>query len=155
MDLLERCQSVLDPNNYSYQERGLRFPALEEGEEVVFDEPGRILPPTTEDGHSTDCRSHYFRVTKPKFAEYRLRVKHGGGEEWWNLDYSDRTVFGLRQMDSDSRYRLLWLIMDAHNAGERKGEDKYRKYFLEGRLKKRRKNGTTYVQVLAKLNQGS
>jgi hypothetical protein len=148
---VERCPSVLDSDNYSYKERRWTSPAVEEGEEIIFDEPGRILPPTSEGGHSTDCRSHYFRVTKPRIGFYRLRVKHGAGEEWWNLDYSDRTVYGLRQMDSDSRFRLLWVIMDAHKEGEKKGESKYRQYFLEGRLKKRTKNRVSYVSVLPKV----
>jgi hypothetical protein len=146
----ERCPSVLDPDNHSYKERRWRAPAVEEDEEIIFDEPGRILPPI-ENVSPTDCRSHYFRVTKSRFGKYRLRVKHGGGEESWDLDYSHRTFFGLRQMNSDSRYRLLWVIMDAHKAGEKEGANKYRRYFLEGRLKKRKKNGAAYVEVLPKV----
>ena len=53
-------------------------------------------------------------------------------------------------MDSDSRFRLCWIIMDAHREGEKKGRDQYRQYFLEGRLKKRRKNGSDYVETLPK-----
>lgn len=147
-DRFARSPSVLHPENYSYQKREYTAPPVEEDEEIIFDEPGRILPPTTEQGNATDCRSHYFRVTKAKFGKYRLRVKHGGGEECWDLDYSDRTAYGLMQMDSDSRFRILWIIMDAHHEGEGRGAKKYCQLFLEGRLKKRRKNGLVSVEIL-------
>lgn len=148
-DSFDRCPSVLDPENYSYRERHLRCPRIEEDEEIVFDEPGRVLPPLRS-GRGVDCRSHYFRVTKPEFGKYQLRVHHGSGEECWGLDYDDRTVHALGQLDSDSRYRLLWVIMNAHHESEAKGENKYRQYFLEGRLKKRREKGAAYVEVLPK-----
>ena len=59
-DSFERCPSVLDPEHYSYKDRKWRSPKTEEDEEILLDEPGRILPPVSEEGHATDCRSITF-----------------------------------------------------------------------------------------------
>ena len=136
--------SVLAPDNYSYREREWRAPKVDADEEIIFDEPGRVLnrrdPDRPSDG--TDCRSHYFRLTKPQFGRYTLRVQHGGGEQSWGLHHDRRTIEGLATMDSDSRFRLLWVIMDANNDGERRGaertEAKWRRAAAEKRIKTRK-----------------
>lgn len=112
-----------------------------DGEErIIFDEPGRVLGRT--EGHGgTDCRSHYFRVVKHPYDSYRLLVRHGGGDESWPLDYSTLTIDALRSLDSDARYRILWVIMQAHHDSERAAKEstakKYVDAFISGRLKKR------------------
>jgi len=92
---------------------------MEEGEELFFDEPGRILY-RHENGRKdgVDCRSHYFRVTKPKFGFYKLKVRHGGGEESACLKYDKMIIEGLAKMDSDSRYWMLYAIMDVKSKAE-------------------------------------
>lgn len=136
--------SVLAPDNYSYRERHLRAPSVEAGEEIIFDEPGRVLSRRDPDRPSDGvcCRSHYFRVTKPEYGAYQLRVKHGGGEESWRLDYDRRTVEALAMIDSDSRFRLLWVIMRANQEGEKRGgdfvESTWRRAAAEKRIKTRK-----------------
>jgi len=159
--------SVLEGDNYSYLEREWRAPAVDEDDEIVFDEPGRVLPPSKAQcqiggimQHGTDCRSHYFRVTRPdpnKFSgKFRLWVQHGSGTESWDLDYDRRTVEALRELDSDSRYRILWVIMYAHKtsfeAGAYQAADRYRTAFVEGRLKKRKVRGSEACKVWIEAN---
>lgn len=123
-DLL--APSVLASDNYSYRERKWRAPEVDGDEEIIFDEPGRVLGrkyPSTPNG-GVCCRSHYFRVTKPLYGQYQLRVKHGGGSEVWGIGYDKRTIDGLAVLDSDSRFRMLWVIMSANQEGERRGAER-------------------------------
>jgi len=147
----EPSAAVLAPDNYSYLERKWRAPAVEKDEVIMFDEPGRVLG--LNGGSPVCCRSHYFRVTKPKFSQYRLRVKHGGGEESWDLDYNPLTIEALGMLDSDSRYRLLHVIMRAHQTSAIKASDetaqRYASAFLAGKLKKRKKKGIIRVEIIS------
>ncbi len=145
--------SVLAPDNYSYREREWRAPKVDADEEIIFDEPGRVLgrrdPTRPSDG--VDCRSHYFRVTHPRFGRYRLRVQHGGGEQHWELSYDKRIIEGLAMMDSDSRFRLLWVLMDANNDSERRGasrvESVWRCAAAEKRIRTRKGRGGVTVWI--------
>lgn len=146
----EPSAAVLDPDNYSYKEREWRRPSINEGEVVMLDEPGRVLHAERPHHGGTCCRSHYFLVTKPKFGQYMLKVKHGGGEESWQLDYDHMTFEALASLESDARFRLLCVIMRAHQLSAQSGyadaAQKYSVAFLEGRLKKRKKNGRITVE---------
>ena len=138
-----------DPEDWGREE--WRQPPTKDGESVIFSEPGRILR-GSETGGGVDCRSHSFKVVKPEFGRYLLRVRHGGGDEEIELDYSKRSVDALSKLDSDSRYWLLHAFFDvAHKAEKEARETTRREYaqaFAEGRLKKRRRNNKIYVDVL-------
>ena len=75
-------------------------------------------------------------------GDYTLVVSHGGGVERVNLGYSRRIVNAFNQMDSDSRFRLMWTFLDDyHSARTEAAVDTaktYREAFVEDRLKKRR-----------------
>lgn len=135
--------SVLAPDNYSYREPALRAPVVEVDDEIIFDEPGRVLGRVDSDkpGDGVCCRSHYFRVTK-RMGFYHLLVRHGGGSEQWRLDYDKRTIRALAALDSDSRFRLLWVIMAAHQDGEREGATRmdgiWRRAAADKRIKTRK-----------------
>ena len=138
--------SLAAPDNYAFKERDWRAPSVGPEDEIIFDEPGRVLGRDDDNKPggrgAVDCRSHYFRVTKPRFGFYTLLVKHGGGEESWQLSYAERTIDGLRQMDSDARFWLLWVIMDAHHASARttteRVESVWRRAAAEKRIKTRK-----------------
>lgn len=81
----------------------------------------------------------------------RLRPRHGAGDEHWDLTWDARIIDGLGTMDSDDRFRLLWVLMDANRDGERRGYAKaateYREAFADGRLRKRKVRGQAAVKV--------
>jgi hypothetical protein len=146
--------AALHPENYAFRERHWRAPELNEGDKLIFDEPGRILPSLknpTELTRGVDCRSHYFRVAEAKYGGYWLYVKHGGGTQRWRLDYDVRTVNALRGLESDDRYRLLWVLAQAHgdsfHAGAELEANRFRAAFVDGRLRKRKLRGQNAVRV--------
>jgi hypothetical protein len=135
--------SVMAADNYSYREREWRAPKIEMEEEIIFDEPGRVLPDKEHGAnYNVDCRSHFFRVVKGPDRRYILCVRHGGGDERFTLDCNFRSISGLRSMSSDDRYWMLFLIAKLIGNARREGAEregaKYRKAFSEGRLKKRK-----------------
>jgi hypothetical protein len=143
--------AVLAEDNWSRREAQWRAPSVEDGEEIIFDEPGRVLGRDAMGYNGTDYRSHYFRVTRSKYDAYRLRVHHGGGEEAWSLGYNRSTIDALGALDSDARYLLLHAIAKAHGesyrAGVQASAKKYTDAFLDGRLKKRRSQGRARVEI--------
>jgi hypothetical protein len=92
--------AVFEAGNYGRE--AWRQPPTADDEETLSHEPGRVLPSIHDGVHATDCRSHCFKIVKPRHGDYTLIVRHGGGVERVNLGYSRRIVNALRQMDSDS-----------------------------------------------------
>ena len=90
---------------------------------------------------------------KPRFANYTLIVQHGGGVERVDLGYSRRTVNAFDHMDSDTRFRLMWSILDVHTNAQREAAAAtartFQDAFIQGRLKKRHlpARGTTKVWI--------
>jgi hypothetical protein len=132
--------AVFEAGNYGRE--AWRQPQAADDEETLFHEPGRVLPSIHDDVRATDCRSHCFKIVKPRHGDYTLIVRHGGGVERVNLGYSRRIVNAFRQMDSDSRFRLMWTFLDVYHAAKTEAADAtaktYREAFVEDRLKKRR-----------------
>jgi len=122
-------------------------------EVILFDEPGRVLGRMNDSqpGGGVCCRSHYFRVTKPQFGRVTVRVKHGGGEESVALGFDGRIVDGLAMMDSDSRFRLLWAIMqtnaDSKREGYKKADAHWERAAAEKRIRTRKLPGKNEVKV--------
>jgi hypothetical protein len=126
-----------------------RQPTLLLGDVEIFAEHGRILDGGT--GRGVDCRSHSFKLVKETFGPYRLCVKHGGGEERFQIDYCDRTVHVMRALTSDERYWLMHTILTIRTETARAASEqtarRYQKAFAEGRLKKRKKPNQPHVRV--------
>jgi hypothetical protein len=79
-------------------------PDLEEGDELLYDEPGRC--------GGIDSHSHHFRVVK-KSSWYYLIVRHGGGDERIRLAGCNEKAGllpALELLDSHTRYWLLQSI---------------------------------------------
>lgn len=80
-------------------------PTLDEGDVLLFDEPGRC------GGIDSHCH-HYRVVVKNRYLE--LLVQHGAGQERITLtDYSKTLQGTLDAMDSNARYWLLNVIFGA------------------------------------------
>jgi hypothetical protein len=130
-----------------------RQPNEAEGETVLFAEHGRILPGRIDPrpGNGVDCRSHSFKVVRAQFGGIYLLVRHGGGDERLKIDYSGRIISALEALESDARYWLLHSILDVHHHADRDAREetsrKYASAFVEGRLKKRRRNRRVYVEI--------
>ncbi len=112
-----------------------RQPKIEEGDALIFSEHGRVLD-------NTCYRSHWFCVVKAQHGGYFLLVKHGGGEERFQIGWSNRIASALVPLDSDSRYLLLYTLYHAHSTAKREARENtsatYNKAFVDGRLKKRK-----------------
>lgn len=131
----------------------LRAPTLADGDELIYDEPGRVLPAANGDTirAGTDCRSHWFRIVR-NVGAYALLVHHGAGEERINLGggYRQQAQF-LAPLESDARYRLMWTLLDVHKQAERAATDatamRYKQAFADGTLKKRKQRNSHAVKV--------
>jgi hypothetical protein len=91
-------------------------------------------------------------VLQQAFGQLLLRVRHGGGEETAELGYRHKHVAeALRVLDSDTRFLLLHQILRVHQKARATGveqtTERYHRAFAEGRLKKRKRRGTTEVKV--------
>lgn len=120
-----------------------RAPALQEHDELIYDEHGRVLYWTEErkPGEGVDCRSHWFRIVR-QYGSYYLLVQHGAGGEripvgsWGNF----RAMFD--PLTSDARYSVMHHMLNIHHEAQREARAEvhtaYRTAFAEGRLKKRK-----------------
>lgn len=115
-------------------------PAVEEGDTLLFDEPGRC--------GGLDSHCHHYRVVK-RSSSHLLLVKHGGGEETIRL--SGPVAIPLLRLDSNARYWLLGAIHYAHRDGDMAGYARERGKWLQaaatGRVKTRKTRGYHSVKV--------
>ena len=147
---MQTAQEMRSPDDWGREE--FRQPPTQEGDEVLFHEPGRILPRLGSGGAcALDCRSHSFKVIKPQLGGYALLVRHGGGDESVDLGYSPRILNALLPLDSDSRYWLLHTFLDVFHKTQSETRDRtaseYRRAFASGRLKKRKMPGRDTCKV--------
>lgn len=135
-----------------------RAPTVPEGQTLVFDEPGRVMDRRTNGGGSDVCyRSYWFRVTRWHSALI-LRIKHGGGEESQPLGYVEDAIHTiLHALDSDARFFVLWELYDARKEGAKQAAARtaasYSQAFVDGRLKKRKRRGTSTYDVWIEAKQ--
>jgi hypothetical protein len=121
-----------------------RPPALQQGDVLLYDEPGRC--------GGLDCHSHHFRlVCHSSFVQ--LLVAHGGGEERFNL-FPHKTAISaiFAALDSNGRYWLLHTIYSAHKDGKKDGTEVANAYWrqaaAEKRIKVRKRRSHDQVRVL-------
>lgn len=127
-----------------------RMPTLAEGATRIFAEPGRVLDLKARGGNYDVCyRSHAFAVDALPRDDYRVTVKHGGGEE--SVKVRREFVQALHGMTSDARYFVLYELMDSRATHARAAAERVRgewsQAFADGRLKKRKQRGTNSVRV--------
>jgi hypothetical protein len=129
-----------------YETEAWREPKHYETDTVVCSEHGRIA-------YNIDYRSHWFVLVRGEFKHYALLVKHGGGEERIpmpavNFGFTADVIFSL---PSDERYLMLHHLYDVYLHARREAEDataaKFKRAFVDGRLKKRRLPRRGYTKV--------
>lgn len=90
-------------------------PAIADGYQILFDEPGRC--------GGLDCHSHHFRLVKSPYF-YRLLVRHGGGDESMEMSPVFRlTLPTIESASSDARYWLLHSLYSAYRDGKRTADE--------------------------------
>jgi hypothetical protein len=115
--------------------RPIAPPALLEGDVLLYDEPGRC--------GGMDSHCHHYRLVK-HMGSTVLLVRHGGGDERQRLSLPDskRGFDVFAAMDSNTRYWVLNAMHHAAKNAERAAQNteagKWRKAFVDGRLKKRK-----------------
>lgn len=127
-----------------YETEAWREPKPKENETVLFSEHGRIIG-------RTDFRSHWFVVVKEQFGRVHLLVKHGGGDERFELGYRENCIGGIEALTSDQRFLLFWTFLDIKHDAERNAQDKERLRWSEAaaekRIKTRKMPGQSRVRV--------
>lgn len=117
-------------------------PELEEGDTLLYDEPGRC--------GGLDAHSHHFRVVKHGSTLW-LFVQHGGGKETIRLSGTPSFSRLLECADTTTRYWLLHAIYSAYSAGEESAVERTNHYWrtaaAEKRIKTRRQRGGEHVKV--------
>ena len=122
-----------------------RAPELLDGDQLVYDECGRILG-------NVCYRSHYYRLVKTGGWRYAIIVKHGAGTERINLGTRGNAIVdALALFGSDARYSFMSEFFNATRQAARNAGDtvslEYRQAFADGRLKKRKARGKNSVRV--------
>ena len=125
-----------------------RKPSIGEDEQELFSECGRSL-------NNTDYRSHWFVMTE-NHGQVQILVKHGAGEERFHLGFKSmlkQFVDAAASMDSDTRYLTFHTLFRVHSEARYSAiTDTSRKYaqaFVDGRLKKRKRNNQVRVEIVA------
>jgi len=120
-------------------------PILEDGDKVVFDEPGRC--------GGIDAHCHHFTVVKDGYGpQHTLLVKHGAETERIDLAwYSSTVVEAFANMSSDVRFWVLFSIYSADATARRKTEERTRtnwaSAFIAKRIKKSTRRGRVSVWI--------
>ena len=135
-----------------YETEAWRSPSEDKDETVLFSEHGRIL-------HNTCYRAYWFKIVRGgHFGKSYLIVKHGGGQERIALGYRFELLQpAFEAMDSDTRFLMMFEIFTVQGEQAREAAAQqahyYQRAFLEGRLKKRRKNNRIRCEVLPEIVQ--
>lgn len=137
-----------EPGAYSWdgKTRGTRPPNppdLREGDELLYDEPGRC--------GGIDAHSHHFRLVKGRYG-YALLVRHGGGDDSFDLGITAKLCLGsLASLDSNARYWLMHTIYstwrDATGLAASRSNAEWRIAAAENRIRTRKRRGTNTVNV--------
>ena len=93
-------------------------PALLEGDDLLFDEPGRC--------GGLDSHSHHFRLVRHGCGSVTLLVRHGGGDERIRLFPHRDLPKILAGLDSTARYWMLATIHSAHSDGSSDARERER-----------------------------
>lgn len=126
----------------SYMTASVNPPDLQDGDELICDEPGRC--------GGIDAHSHHFRLVK-RYHTYAILVRHGGGDERFALNPYGDTMRLFDTLDSNGRYWLLHSFYSTRNAAVRQTEDtvalRWRTAAAEKRIKTRKVRGRGAVKV--------
>lgn len=137
-----------EPHAYSWDGKSFmtyqpHAPKLDEGDELIYDLPGRC--------GGTDSHSYHLRLVKARIGGHALLVQHGGGAERHSLGYDRRMVALLETVDDGARY---WFLMSFYHLMSRAVRDaverndvKWRQAAADKRIKTRRSRHTVKVWI--------
>ena len=124
----------------SFSTRPVDPPDLADGDELIYDEPGRC--------GGTDCHSHHFRLVKGKKG-LAILVRHGGGDE--RIDFGSWRKVPSLDIPVDSRYWLMHMIYSAHSdavdRAKLERDSHWRHAAAEKRIKTRKMRGGVKVWI--------
>lgn len=136
------------PNAYSWDGKSFMTrqpspPDLRDGDELLYDEPGRC--------GGTDCHSHHFRLVQG-YGSYDVLVRHGGGDERFSLGVVGRhLVPSLSALDTNGRYWLMHTLYSTRTDTRREVGDAvaqgWRLAAAEKRIKTRKMRGAVKVWI--------
>ncbi len=142
-------------DNGNWGEERFRKPTLPEKAREIFSECGRVI---RHEGANwgVDYRSHWLVLFKYDIGGYCLRVKHGGGEETFDLGHSaEPLIKAFEGLSSDDRYEALYIVYKAASTAAQTASEetrvRYARAFLDKRLKRRRSQNKIYVDVLPEI----
>lgn len=125
--------------------RPVQAPDIQEGDTILFDEPGRC-------GRGIDSHCHHYRVVKGRYDEHFLLVRHGGGDERIPWLCSAKAITDtLHLLDSNGRYWLLNAMYHMQSDSKRKASAAtsaiWQKAAVEKRIKTRKMRNSDRVRV--------
>ncbi len=127
-----------------------REPVIGNEETIVYDEEGRCCPQVNGTG-GTDYHHAHYRVFKEQYGGYRFAVKHGGGEESFEMFAHNRIVEMMKPMTSDERFLMLnAFFYERRKAASEAMREEYEKWYkaaAEKRIKTRKMPGRDAVKV--------
>ena len=136
-------------NSYSWDGKAFMTyepnpPALEEGDTLLWDEPGRC--------GGIDAHSHHFRLVKRQWGGLSLLVRHGGGDARLSLQSAAQLLLPAAEaLDSNARYWLMHSWHSIHEASDyaaRSAEaSRWSKAAAEKRIKVRKVRGQNLARV--------
>ncbi len=118
-------------------------PALQDGDELLYDEPGRC--------GGLDSHSYHLRVVRRRFGGFVLLIRHGGGDECVSLGSTHMALDALDALDSNARYWLLLRFYhvqsDAAHEATQRANTLWRTAAAEKRIKTRKVRNGNAVKV--------
>lgn len=118
-------------------------PELNEGDVIMFDEPGRCVK-------GLDAHSHHYRLVA-NHGSFYLTVQHGGGKEQFRLSQGNTFIDLLLHVDSNTRYRALHTLYYAYHEGRDRAREATNAFWqtaaVEKRIRTRKQRGTGNIKV--------
>ena len=137
------------PNAYSWNNtnkstRPVDPPELRDGDELLYDEPGRC--------GGLDCHSHHFRLVKSGYGGHDVLVRHGGGDERVSVfNMGKQLISSFAALDSNGRYWMMHALYSTHSHVKQRTADEVRRHWqqaaAEKRIKTRKARGHGTVKV--------
>jgi len=117
-------------------------PELSQGDELLYDEPGRC--------GGMDCHCHHYRLVR-QYSSVYLLVQHGGGIERVRLSTTATLLATFAALDSNQRYWILHAIHHAQTDAARAAADKnsamWQRAAAEKRIKTKKVRNSDRVKV--------
>ena len=124
-------------------------PTLSEHESLVYDAPGRC--------GEIDAHCHHFRIVVDTGARLSVLVRHGGGQERFDLPRR-AGLPSVHSMTSDEGYWFLHALYGIYKEATTKARDEERHRWVmaafDKRIKIRKRGGISRVEILPKVTIG-